>query len=62
MRIDWKRAYRLSVLLSSGGIAAGIFQSFALINWSDLWTNFLSLFFSSLVRALLTGATTGLFA
>lgn len=62
MRIDWKRAYRLSVLLSSGGIAAGIFQSFALINWSDLWANFLTLFFSSLVRVLLTGTTTQLFA
>ena len=62
MRVDWNRAYRWSVLLSSGGVAVGIFQSFALISWSDVVTSFLTLFLTALVRAFRGGDVSSLSA
>ncbi len=61
MRINWNRAYRWSMLLSSGSVAFGIFQSFGLISWSDVVANFLTLFLTAIVRAIF-GDTSGMLA
>jgi len=55
MRRHGMRYRKLCVALSCGGITLGIFQGLQLVNFAQLFTNFLSLLLSVLVSALFGG-------
>ncbi len=60
MRRSARRTWKLCVALSYGGITLGIFQGLQLVNFAQLFTNFLSLLLSVLVSALFGGNASNL--
>jgi hypothetical protein len=53
-----KRIQRNLYLLASGGVLFGVTQAFGMLNFADIFTQFLAQLFSALV-ALFVGAAVG---
>ena len=61
MRPRWQRYRKLCVAMSTGGMTLGVFQGLELVNFAQLFTNFLATLLSALVSLLLGGDAGSLF-
>jgi hypothetical protein len=52
MRPNWSRYYRSCVAMSLGGVTLGILQGLSMVNFAQLFTEFLTQWLSVIVAAL----------
>lgn len=61
MHRRWIRCQKWCVALSSGGVTSGILQGLSLVNFTSLFTSFLSTWLAVIVTLLLGGKLSNLF-
>lgn len=57
MRINWKRAYRLSLMLSSGAVTCGFSAALANVNWGSVVSGIITYILQAFVSFLLGGSS-----
>ncbi len=55
-----RRYWKMLAPLSCGGVTLGILQGWGMINFSNVWTEFLTFLFGTLVSLLFGVGTSGL--